>query len=65
MSQLVKKTLCITASSVPSERLFSSAGNLVNQKDRAFPQKMLTICYFYMKCNNIHYEVIVTVNKKN
>ena len=32
ISRLVKRTLCITASSVPSERLFSSAGNLVNQK---------------------------------
>ena len=27
-----KKILCITASSVPSERLFSSAGNLLNEK---------------------------------
>ena len=32
LSQLVKKKHCITASSVPSERLFSSAGNLVTQK---------------------------------
>ena len=32
LSCLVKQVFCITASSVPSERLFSSAGNLVNEK---------------------------------
>ena len=32
LSLLSKKFLCITATSVPSERLFSSAGNLVAEK---------------------------------
>ena len=32
LSLLSKKFLCITATSVPSERLFSSAGNLIAEK---------------------------------
>ena len=32
LSLLSKKFLCITATSVPSERLFSAAGNLVAEK---------------------------------
>ena len=32
LSHVVKWVFCITASSVPSERLFSSAGNLANEK---------------------------------
>ena len=31
-TKLSKKFLCITATSVPSERLFSSAGNLIAEK---------------------------------
>ena len=32
MSKLVKQVFCIVASSVPSERLFSSSGNVINDK---------------------------------
>ena len=32
LSQLVKQVLCVTATSVPSERLLHSADNLVTEK---------------------------------
>jgi len=32
LSQLIRKLYCITATSCPSERLFSAAGNLLNNK---------------------------------
>ena len=32
LAQLIRKIFCVTATSCPSERLFSAAGNLVNQK---------------------------------
>ena len=32
LSKVAKKFLCIQATSIPSERLFSAAGNIVNKK---------------------------------
>ena len=46
LSQLVKKTFCITASSVPSERLFSAAGNLISEKRASLSPENVDILLF-------------------
>ena len=47
LTKLVKRTLTITATSVPSERLFSSTGDLILEKISCL--ETLTCCYFCMK----------------
>ena len=49
LSRLAKQVLCITASSVPSERLFSSAGNLVHERSCLFSEIVDHHPFFGMK----------------
>ena len=49
LSRLAKRVLCVTASSVPSERLFSSAGNLVNEKKSCLLPESVDHLLFCMK----------------
>ena len=48
LSRVVKRVFCITASSVPSERLFSSAGNLVNEKRSCLSPENVD-CLFFVR----------------
>ena len=45
LSWLMKQVLCVTASSVPSKLLFSSAKNLVNETRSCLSPKVLTIFF--------------------
>ena len=53
LSQLVRKTFCITASSVPSERLFSAAGNLISEKRSSLSPENVDILLFLHENNNL------------
>ena len=46
MSMLAKKYLCITATSVPSEQLFSKAGELVSHKQSCLQPKNVNMLLF-------------------
>ena len=46
LSKLAKKYLCITATSVPSERLFSKAGELVSHKRSCLKPKNVDMLLF-------------------
>ena len=46
MSMLAKKYLCITATSVPSEQLFSKAGELVSHKRSCLQPKNVNMLLF-------------------
>ena len=48
LSILAKRFLCITSTSVPSERLFSSAGNLLSEKrSRLSPENVEKLFFLY------------------
>ena len=48
LSKLVKKILCNAATSVPSERIFSTAGNVVSQKRSCLsPQNVNRLVFLY------------------
>ena len=49
LSKLAKKTLCNTATSVPSERIFSFAGNIVRKKRSCLSPNNVNCLFFYMK----------------
>ena len=46
LSKLAKKILCHTATSVPSERIFSTAGNVVSQKRSCLSPKNINCLVF-------------------
>ena len=48
LSILAKRFLCITSTSVPSERLFSSAGNLLSERrSRLSPENVEKLLFLY------------------
>ena len=48
LSILAKQFLCITSTSVPSERLFSSAGNLLSERrSRLSPENVEKLLFLY------------------
>ena len=52
LAQLIRKIFCVTATSCPSERLFSAAGNLVNQKRSCLlPGNVDKILFLYENLN--------------
>ena len=51
LSWVAKKYLAIPASSVPSEWIFSLAGNIVSKKRACLKPEMLTCWYFWKKVN--------------
>ena len=46
MSKLAKKIVCHTATSVPSEKIFSTAGNIVSQKRSCLSPKNVNCLVF-------------------
>ena len=50
--KLVKRTLCITATSVPSEHLFSAAGELVSSKRSSLKPKNINMLLFCTRTAN-------------
>jgi len=55
LARLAKSYLCIPASSTPSERLFSAAGNIASKKRESLSQEpvdMLTFLHCNAKCLN-------------
>ena len=49
LSKLARKYLCVPASSVPSERIFSTAGNIVNKKRACLSSENVDMLVFLNK----------------
>ena len=48
LSELVRRTLCVPASSAPSERLFSHAGlTIANDRARLLPENAANLVYVH------------------
>ena len=53
LTKLVMKFLCVPGTSVPSERVFSAAGNLVTKKRAALSKENVNILLFMNKNKNV------------